>query len=115
MSKRFSIDYLIGDTVFKQPLTNDDHQATLTETSSPQHQTGQQCAKSDASNENCKKRKHSDESPVDEYHEALQNVRLRLEGATLWNKFHSFGTEMIVTKTGRFVHFLKLRLFDVWN
>ncbi|EJW86500.1 hypothetical protein WUBG_02590 [Wuchereria bancrofti] len=36
-----------------------------------------------------------------DYHSALRNVSMRLEGATLWNKFHAYGTEMIVTKTGR--------------
>lgn len=36
-----------------------------------------------------------------DYHSALRNVSMRLEGSTLWNKFHAYGTEMIVTKTGR--------------
>ncbi|VBB32893.1 unnamed protein product, partial [Acanthocheilonema viteae] len=36
-----------------------------------------------------------------DYHPALRNVSMRLEGSTLWNKFHAYGTEMIVTKTGR--------------
>lgn len=36
-----------------------------------------------------------------DYHPALRNVSVHLEGSTLWNKFHAYGTEMIVTKTGR--------------
>ncbi|VDK82603.1 unnamed protein product [Litomosoides sigmodontis] len=39
--------------------------------------------------------------PLKDYHPALRNVSMRLEGSALWNKFHAYGTEMIVTKTGR--------------
>lgn len=40
---------------------------------------------------------------IQEYHPALRDVSVRLEGSSLWNKFHAYGTEMIVTKSGRFV------------
>ena len=31
-----------------------------------------------------------------------KNIKLKLENRELWQKFASFGTEMIITKTGRF-------------
>lgn len=31
----------------------------------------------------------------------LEDVECRLESEDLWNKFHTLGTEMIITKTGR--------------
>uniref|UniRef100_A0A7E5A1E6 T-box domain-containing protein n=1 Tax=Panagrellus redivivus TaxID=6233 RepID=A0A7E5A1E6_PANRE len=34
-------------------------------------------------------------------HPALENVVIKLEGLSLWKRFHSLGTEMIVTKSGR--------------
>ncbi|KAI6240076.1 hypothetical protein M3Y99_00492200 [Aphelenchoides fujianensis] len=34
-------------------------------------------------------------------HGGLRGVRLRLEGLSLWRRFHELGTEMIVTKSGR--------------
>lgn len=33
----------------------------------------------------------------------LENVHCRLETKDLWDKFHELGTEMIITKTGRYV------------
>lgn len=33
----------------------------------------------------------------------LADVRCRLESKDLWKKFHELGTEMIITKSGRFV------------
>ena len=32
----------------------------------------------------------------------LANVQCRLETKDLWDKFHELGTEMIITKTGRY-------------
>ncbi|KAL3122708.1 hypothetical protein niasHT_010270 [Heterodera trifolii] len=34
-------------------------------------------------------------------HHALQSAQIRLEGASLWRRFHALGTEMIVTRSGR--------------
>lgn len=34
-------------------------------------------------------------------HPALRNVTVSLEGSALWKRFHTLGTEMIVTKSGR--------------
>lgn len=34
----------------------------------------------------------------------LADVECRLETKDLWDKFHELGTEMIITKTGRYVH-----------
>lgn len=42
---------------------------------------------------------------LNKYHIGLRNVNIKLEGSSLWNKFHSYNTEMIVTKNGRFVCF----------
>lgn len=36
-----------------------------------------------------------------ELHPGLRTVTIKLEGMSLWKKFHSLGTEMIVTKSGR--------------
>jgi len=33
--------------------------------------------------------------------DGLRNVECHLQSAALWRKFHQFGTEMIITKTGR--------------
>lgn len=30
-----------------------------------------------------------------------KNIKITLENRDLWTKFHSFGTEMIITKSGR--------------
>uniref|UniRef100_A0A915C8L4 T-box domain-containing protein n=1 Tax=Parascaris univalens TaxID=6257 RepID=A0A915C8L4_PARUN len=99
MAKCFSIEYLIGDTVLHEGADNfsgkrpsDGVQSNSnndTDTSDKIILSGS-CNTSELS-----------KLSVNEYHEALQNAEVRLEGATLWNKFHSFGTEMIVTKTGR--------------
>lgn len=35
-------------------------------------------------------------------HPELRNIKLKLENAQLWSKFHSLETEMIITKNGRF-------------
>ena len=35
----------------------------------------------------------------------LEGVQCRLETKELWGKFHELGTEMIITKTGRWVYF----------
>lgn len=35
-----------------------------------------------------------------------EKIRMKLEGQTLWRQFHSLGTEMIVTKSGRSVLYL---------
>ena len=32
----------------------------------------------------------------------LNNVECRLEAKQLWDKFHDLGTEMIITKSGRY-------------
>jgi hypothetical protein len=32
----------------------------------------------------------------------VANVQCRLETKDLWDKFHELGTEMIITKTGRY-------------
>ena len=34
-------------------------------------------------------------------HPRDKNIKIRLENRDLWQKFHSLGTEMIITKTGR--------------
>lgn len=34
-------------------------------------------------------------------HWALEKAEICLEGASLWRRFHSLGTEMIVTRNGR--------------
>jgi hypothetical protein len=34
-------------------------------------------------------------------HWALRRAEVRLEGAELWRRFHTLGTEMIVTRSGR--------------
>ena len=36
-------------------------------------------------------------------HDKLLNVSVHLEMKSLWDKFNELGTEMIVTKAGRFV------------
>jgi len=33
-----------------------------------------------------------------------KNIKVTLDNRDLWRKFHSLGTEMIITKSGRFVH-----------
>ena len=33
-----------------------------------------------------------------------KNIKITLENRELWIKFHSLGTEMIITKTGRLVY-----------
>ncbi|KAI6188482.1 hypothetical protein M3Y98_00359800 [Aphelenchoides besseyi] len=78
MSARFTIAYLIGDEETKidseaDRLTDVDKSII----SRPLEQTG--------------KRLHS----------GLRGVRFRLEGMSLWRRFHELGTEMIVTKSGR--------------
>ena len=35
--------------------------------------------------------------------ELLEKVSCHLESSELWSKFHQLGTEMIITKTGRYV------------
>lgn len=35
-------------------------------------------------------------------HPALRNITVKLEGISLWRRFHELGTEMIVTKSGRY-------------
>jgi hypothetical protein len=35
----------------------------------------------------------------------LERVDCRLENKELWDRFHELGTEMIITKTGRYGHF----------
>ena len=32
-----------------------------------------------------------------------KNIKITLENQDLWNKFHGLGTEMIITKCGRYV------------
>ncbi|VDM38203.1 unnamed protein product [Toxocara canis] len=39
---------------------------------------------------------------------SLRRVECRLEGRELWNKFYELSTEMIITKSGRYVKFLQL-------
>lgn len=36
-------------------------------------------------------------------HSTVCNAQIRLEGVELWRKFNRLGTEMIVTKSGRYV------------
>jgi hypothetical protein len=31
-----------------------------------------------------------------------KNIKINLENRDLWHKFHNIGTEMIITKTGRY-------------
>lgn len=110
MAKCFSIEYLIGDTVLHQGADNfsekrptDGVQSNTdndTDTSDDKIILPASCNTSELS-----------KLSVNEYHEALRNAEVRLEGATLWNKFHSFGTEMIVTKTGRWV----LKFSQIWE
>ncbi|VDM46458.1 unnamed protein product [Toxocara canis] len=132
MAKCFSIEYLIGDTVLHQAdncsnmETNSDGHliadegtttittSTTTTTTPPNRSTTPSV--SAANGGTSAKRKTSDSS----YHEALQNAEVRLEGTTLWNKFHSFGTEMIVTKTGSYHEALqnaevRLEGTTLWN
>jgi hypothetical protein len=40
-----------------------------------------------------------------------ENINVTLENRDLWNKFHSLGTEMIITKTGRSVVTIETGLF----
>lgn len=74
MSARFSIDYLIGNNQDENSLKRKRPKVQLTP-----------------------------KNLILEAHLAhgLQKVRIRLEGATLWQRFHQLGTEMIVTKSGR--------------
>ena len=37
---------------------------------------------------------------------AGKGVQVNLENKELWTKFHALNTEMIITKTGRFVRFV---------
>lgn len=45
--------------------------------------------------------------------EELLSVDCQLETKELWDKFHDLGTEMIITKTGRYVTLIFL-LFYFW-
>lgn len=111
-TKPFSIAYLIGDTV-----TDNDNSGNL-DTELHDNcsdtlrlfpvisKTALNCStKSNISGigNNCNYEMTKKKVPVmlKDYHPALRNVSMRLEGSTLWNKFHAYGTEMIVTKTGR--------------
>lgn len=39
------------------------------------------------------------------YSDAVVNdVQIELENSSMWSKFHQFGTEMIITKTGRYAY-----------
>ena len=40
----------------------------------------------------------------------LERVDCRLENKDLWDRFHELGTEMIITKTGRYEHWIIVRL-----
>lgn len=42
--------------------------------------------------------------PESEIHD---DPKVELEGKELWDQFHSMGTEMVITKSGRFVLFYK--------
>jgi len=39
------------------------------------------------------------------------HVECQLQSAELWSKFHHFGTEMIITKTGRYD--VLIHLFEI--
>ena len=43
------------------------------------------------------------------------DVKCRLETKELWAKFHELGTEMIITKTGRFVIIIIVYLFSLFS
>lgn len=101
--KPFSIEYLIGDTVTSNRNNSNDSdiQRVLSKPSklllSMSGATFRKQGKSCSSGSVSKKAT----TALKDYHPALRNVSMRLEGASLWNKFHAYGTEMIVTKTGR--------------
>ena len=44
-------------------------------------------------------------------HAKLSGVNASLEMKALWDEFNELGTEMIVTKAGRFVGFTSLSIF----
>jgi len=41
----------------------------------------------------------------------VDSITCRLEPRDLWDKFHELGTEMIITKSGRFVFLFSIFLF----
>ena len=43
-------------------------------------------------------------------HSKLTGVNASLEMKALWDEFNELGTEMIVTKAGRLVHYLELSI-----
>ncbi|EFO15916.2 hypothetical protein LOAG_12591 [Loa loa] len=114
--KPFSIAYLIGDTVTDNDDDTEPHNNRADKTrisgtlklfpviSRTMPNTGPSSDNSfNATQNNSNHVLITKKAPVmlKDYHPALRNVSMRLEGSTLWNKFHAYGTEMIVTKTGR--------------
>ncbi|VDK57158.1 unnamed protein product [Gongylonema pulchrum] len=99
------IEYLIGDTVTGESGDNcdSDIQNYGARSASPRNSRlsggNPRCESEGSGGDYALKKKLS--AALQDYHPALRNVSMRLEGSSLWNKFHAFGTEMIVTKTGR--------------
>ncbi|KAL4003708.1 T-box family protein [Acanthocheilonema viteae] len=118
-TKPFSIAYLIGDTVTDN--NNGNFDTKLNDNCSDKtrisdtlklfpiiSKTALNCDTSSNNNSNGTENNSNNDMiakkasvMLKDYHPALRNVSMRLEGSTLWNKFHAYGTEMIVTKTGR--------------
>lgn len=46
-------------------------------------------------------------APAAEDDGVVDDPKVTLEGKDLWEKFHKLGTEMVITKSGRWVHQLK--------
>uniref|UniRef100_A0A1I7WXC7 T-box domain-containing protein n=1 Tax=Heterorhabditis bacteriophora TaxID=37862 RepID=A0A1I7WXC7_HETBA len=44
--------------------------------------------------------------------DALDGIECRLEGSELWAKFFELGTEMIITKSGRWVYLIFMKEFS---
>ena len=51
---------------------------------------------------------------VTSHNDAMTTVECRLETKQLWDKFHELGTEMIITKSGRYAFYQKL-LYTVFK
>ncbi|VDN01586.1 unnamed protein product [Thelazia callipaeda] len=112
-SKPFSIAYLIGDTIrdnhcnqnCKDFKTDSEPKIVSLPATFSASNTNNCIANNFIANDDVYDDEVSEDACqsviIKDYHEALQNVSVRLEGSTLWNRFHAYGTEMIVTKTGR--------------
>lgn len=118
-TKPFSIEYLIGDTVTDSSNVNLDtelrdncsDEIRISNTLKLLPIISKTTLTCDTNSKNNFNDTENNSNPdmimkktpdmLKDYHPALRNVTMRLEGSTLWNKFHAYGTEMIVTKTGR--------------